>query len=338
MAAAHFLPSMAPRTLPLLLGLASLVAACGGRARVVTAPALSIEVSAYEEAARVRLPETAAVDDDDLHHVYVLSENVISGAEPTSAEALQELASWGVRTILSVDGKAPLAEAAAELGMRYVHVPIQYRGITEDELLRIAKTFRELEGPFFVHCFHGMHRGPAAAAVGRLVLDGAPRDRAIAEMRQWMGTSPSYEGLYRCIAEGTMPTPAQTEALDWDFTPQVEFEGLRGAMVFAARAHDNLKALREGSWQVDPAHPDLVPEREAHRLAQIFERSLDDHAVQAEGPAYRAMLAALVDDARALEASLTALRSGDATASEPAAALMTRIGQTCKGCHREHRD
>ena len=65
---------------------------------------------------------------------------------------------------------------------------------------------------------------------------------------------------------------------------------------------------------------------------------IDDHAVQAEGPAYRAMLAALVDDARALEVSLTALRSGDATASEPAAALMTRIGQTCKGCHREHRD
>ncbi len=189
-----------------------------------------------------------------------------------------------------------------------------------------------------MHCFHGKHRGPAAAAVGRLVLDGAPRDQAIAEMRQWMGTSPSYEGLYRCIAEGAMPTAEQTMAFPWDFTAQVEFEGMRGAMVFAARAHDNLKALQSGGWEVDPTHPDLVPEREAHRLMQIFERSLESDEVQAEGPAFRSMYAALVDDARSLEAALTAFRSGEADQLEPAAALMARIGQTCKACHREHRN
>jgi protein tyrosine phosphatase (PTP) superfamily phosphohydrolase (DUF442 family) len=325
--------------LPLLLLAPLALAACGGGSRAVeVAPALAVEASAYEAAARVQLAETPALDHEDLHNVFFLSENLISGAEPHSEEALERIAGWGVKTILSVDGKAPLAEAAERLGMRYVHVPIQYRGITEDELLRISKTFREQEGPFYVHCFHGKHRGPAAAAVGRLVLDGAPRDQAIAEMRQWMGTSPSYEGLYRCIAEGAMPTAEQTMAFPWDFTAQVEFEGMRGAMVFAARAHDNLKALQSGGWEVDPTHPDLVPEREAHRLMQIFERSLESDEVQAEGPAFRSMYAALVDDARSLEAALTAFRSGEADQLEPAAALMARIGQTCKACHREHRN
>ena len=68
------------------------------------------------------------------------------------------------------------------------------------------KTFRELDGPFYVHCFHGKHRGPAAAAaLGRIAVDGVPREQAIAEMRQWCGTSEKYEGLYRTIAEVLRP-------------------------------------------------------------------------------------------------------------------------------------
>ena len=46
---------------------------------------------------------------------------------------MKRLADMGVKTILSVDGKTPDVEAAKKLGMRYVHVPIQYRGITESE-------------------------------------------------------------------------------------------------------------------------------------------------------------------------------------------------------------
>ena len=48
-------------------------------------------------------------------------------------------------------------------------------GINEDEIAMIAKTFREVEGPFYVHCYHGKHRGPAAAAIGRVALDGLGR-------------------------------------------------------------------------------------------------------------------------------------------------------------------
>ena len=149
----------------------------------------------------------------------------------------------GVKTILSVDGKPPDAETAAKLGMKYVHVPIQYKTITPEETAEIAKTFRELEGPFYVHCYHGKHRGPAAAAVGRVVLDGASREQAIAEMRQWCGTSQKYEGLYRVIATGDLPAEAETRKLAWSFPARHSAGGLKGMMVEGSRAFDNLKDL-----------------------------------------------------------------------------------------------
>lgn len=299
---------------------------------------LALSTSAYEAAIRTVLPEQPALDHEDLHNVFFLSENIISGGEPHSEEALERLAGWGVRTILSVDGKAPMVDAARRHGMRYVHVPIQYAGITEEQTLRIAKTFRELEGPFFVHCFHGQHRGPAGAEIGRLVLDGIPREQAIAEMRQWLGTSPSYEGLYQTIACQPLPDAAASSGLAWDFTPAVESKGLRGAMIFAARTQDNLKALKKVAWKTDPSHPDLVGTQEAGRLAEAFKNGSDDPVVLGWEPEYRALYASIVADSLALEQALTDLAKGRAEAQAEADALVDSLGRTCKSCHKDKRD
>ena len=185
------------QSLPLSLASASALAALGGfglsacrsgpgsdgdRA-AFSAPAVVAEPmaegtgTAYEAAALLRLPETPPENHPALHNVYALSENIISGGEPENEEAFRILQDMGVRTILSVDGKVPDAALAERYGMKYVHVPIQYKGITAAEVAQITKTFREQEGPFYVHCFHGKHRGPAAAAqLGRLVLDGIARE------------------------------------------------------------------------------------------------------------------------------------------------------------------
>jgi protein tyrosine phosphatase (PTP) superfamily phosphohydrolase (DUF442 family) len=206
----------------------------------VPAP-IQVTSSAYEAAAVSQLPEQAPIEYPGLHHLFWLSDDILSGAEPEGDVALEKLAEMGIKTILSVDGKAPDAETAKKLGMRYVHVPIRYRGIEQDELLKIAKTFRELEGPFYVHCYHGVHRGPAAAAVGRVVLDGAPREQAIAEMRQYCGTSSKYEGLYGAIAFGQLPSAEETQAYPFGFEAQHQFRGFRHAMVDLARSWDLIK-------------------------------------------------------------------------------------------------
>jgi protein tyrosine phosphatase (PTP) superfamily phosphohydrolase (DUF442 family) len=302
---------------------------------------LALEGSAYEAAGRLALPEASPTETPGLHNVYELSDDIISGAEPEGPEALATIASWGVKTILSVDGKVPDAETAAALGMRYVHVPIQYSGIDRDELLRIAKTFRELEGPFYVHCYHGKHRGPAAAAVGRVVLDGVPRDRAIAEMRQWCATASKYEGLYATVAQADLPTSEESAAYDFDFSPAHSFGGLRAGMTELARKWDLVKAAKARGWEVDPEHPDVEPLQEVTQLHQLFEAMAALDEVRAYPDDFRAWLDEGRGGSEALVRALTESSMDDAHEVQWRAAADTahaRVSNSCADCHAVYRD
>jgi protein tyrosine phosphatase (PTP) superfamily phosphohydrolase (DUF442 family) len=295
-------------------------------------PPLEGVANAYEAAGRRKLAQTAPEESPGLHNVFHLSEEVISGSEPHGDAAFERLAAMGVKTILSVDGKVPDKEAAARHGMRYVHVPIHYSGISEDELVRIAKTFREIEGPFFVHCFHGKHRGPAAAAVGRLVLDGATRDQALAEMRQWCGTSSKYEGLYQTVASGAMPSSTVTKRYAWDFPAAHPLGGFRQAMVEVARHWDNLVALQKRDWKVDPKHPDVDPRNEAAKLAGLYVRANGLKEVKKAPEDFRDWMLTSEEES----AKLTqALESGE---NAKASKALRVLKQTCGSCHAGYRN
>lgn len=337
-----------------LLLLLPLVTACSStppeeraalRSEATPRPAdpLVLQSTAYEAAAQVSLPQVPPSEGPGLHNVYRLSEDIISGAEPEGPEALAQIASWGVKTILSVDGKVPDAATAEALGMQYVHVPIQYSGIDEEELLDIAKTFRELQGPFYVHCYHGKHRGPAAAAVGRVVLDGVPRDQAIAEMRQWCGTDSKYEGLYSAIATMPMPDDAQSEAWDFDFTPAHEYEGLRAGMIELARKWDLVKAAKKRQWAADPAHPDVDPLQEAVQMYQIFDAVSGLGDTRTYPDDFRAWLEDGRSGSEQLQRALTEC-SKDAAALDGVAwradadTAYARVSNACASCHAAYRD
>lgn len=300
------------------------------------APPATLETTAYEAAAQVPLPEREPDEQPGLHNVYRLSDSIVSGAEPEGAAALARLAKMGIKTILSVDGKAPDAATAERLGMRYVHVPIQYRGISDDETLKIVKSFRELEGPFYVHCFHGQHRGPAAAALGRVVLDGVRREQAIAEMRQWCGTSGKYEGLYADVAIGELPSEAATAALQWDFPSIHPLEGFRQAMVDVSRSYDRIKAMAGNAWQVNPDHPDIDPLNEAAVLADVFSRIQHAEELSERPEDFRAWMAEAPSLATTLRDAVTGAReSGDWTA---ASAAYAAVSANCKVCHTAYRN
>ena len=314
----------------------------GSQPRAVPpSPPIALEGTAFDAASRVELPKVPPAEAPGLHNVYQLSDDIISGSEPEGAEALAEIASWGVKTILSVDGKVPDAATAERLGMRYVHVPIQYSGIDDDELLDIAKTFRELPGPFYVHCYHGQHRGPAAAAVGRVVVDGVPRERAIAEMRQWCATDSKYEGLYAAIATKEMPEADQTTAWKFDFTPAHEYEGLRAGMVELGRKWDLVKDAKGRQWAADPAHPDVDALQEATQLHQIFAACAGLDEVRTWPDDFRAW----VEDGRGgSEALLRALSSctqegvTETAWRADADTAYARVSNACSACHKAYRD
>ena len=304
------------------------------------APALPPGSEAYAVAGDVPLEPREPEEWEDLHNVFHLSDDIISGSEPHGEEALKRIAAMGVKTILSVDGKEPDQATAAKYGMRYVHVPIQYKGISPEERLRLAKTFRELEGPFFVHCFHGKHRGPAAAALGRLVLDGAPRDQAVAEMRQYCGTSGKYAGLYETIARGVVPTEEETRALVWDFPAAHTFEGFRGVMVAVTRAHDHLKATAKRAFEPDPEHPDLHPRNEAARLKELFTTALQLSDTQAQAEDYRAWLEESADHAALLVERLGELEAENPPEGSLTAAMdeLKAVTERCDQCHKVYRN
>ena len=326
------------RPLLLLFALALGLVACGSET-LETTPAVEPTVDAYDLAGEVELEPRASQDWVDLHNVFRLSDAIVSGGEPHGEDAIRRIAEMGVKTIVSVDGKTPDQETAAAYGMRYVHVPIQYKGITPDERLRLAKTFRELEGPFFVHCFHGKHRGPAAAALGRVVLDGAPREEAVAEMRQYCGTSEKYGGLYETIARGVMPTEEQTRAFSWTFPAAHAFEGFRGLMVAATRAHDHLKLTAKRGFRPDPEHPDLNAQSEAARLAELFQASLNLDETQKQPEEYRAWLQESADHARALVQRIGELQTHEAEGLlADAMAELQAVTQRCDSCHKVYRN
>jgi len=306
---------------------------------VVASPPLENETNAYEAATRFELPEVEPIEHPNLHNVFRLGENIISGSEPADEAALAMLAEWGVKTILSTDGKAPDAETAAKYGMRYVHVPIQYKGITPDEQMRIIKTFRECEGPFFVHCFHGKHRGPAGAALGRLVVDGVTREQALAEMRQWCGTSNKYSGLYWTVATAKIPTAAESAAYEWDFPSAAPLDGVAGAMVPMARHWENVYYADAVDYGVDPLHPDIDPLNEAVILHQYFEQLNETEEVRSQPADYRGWM----DDSIASTADMVAaLRAYRASESEEDLDALTdaidRTKRSCNACHSVYRN
>jgi len=308
------------------------------RASVRVAAPMQGITNAYEEAAKFALPQIKAADYADLENVYRLSDSFISGGEPGGEEALARIASWGIKTILSVDGKAPDAATAAKYGMRYVHVPIQYSGVTEDEQLQIIKSFRELDGPFYVHCFHGEHRSAAAAALGRLALDGISREQALAEMRQWAGTSPKYSGLFWDIATAEIPDEAATAAFAFDFPATAPLDGIAGAMVQIARAFENTRDSIVVDYGMDPAHPDIEPLNEAQKLEQLFEASIRLQEVVAAPQDYRDWMLTSLDDSKKLVAALRELRAGDAAAKDRVTAAVKAVSASCNACHTPYRN
>ena len=185
-----------------------------------------------------------------------------------------------------------------------------------------------------------------------MVLDGIPRTRAIAEMRQWCATASKYEGLYSTVASADLPTPAETAAFEFDFSPAHRFDGMRGAMVQMARKWDLIKAARKRSWQADPEHPDVVPLQEATQLQQLIEQCAELDEMRAWPDDFRSWMAESRSQSELLVQALTRLDSGAGSAGSPDSAgsalragwvreadeAQRALAESCLDCHSSYRN
>jgi hypothetical protein len=166
-----------------------------------------------------------------------------------------------------------------------------------------------------------------------MVLDGAPRQTVIAEMRQYCGTSAKYEGLYRDVATARIPTADETRALEYDFPAAKLPRGVVGVMVNVSRANDLIEELAKRDFAADPAHPDVDARNEAVTLHQTFEAALELDEVK-NGPAdFRGWFEDARDGARALS---EALQREDGLAD--ARLGWAAVQQSCTACHLVYRN
>src|SRR5436309_1142076 len=103
--------------------------------------------------------------DGGLESFYQLSPQVYSSGQPGQKD-FAALARRDIKVIISVDGATPDVEEAKKHGIRYIHLPMGYNGVPKEEALKIARAIETAPGPVLIHCHHGKHRGPAAAAAG----------------------------------------------------------------------------------------------------------------------------------------------------------------------------
>jgi hypothetical protein len=279
---------------------------------------------------RLSVTKVAVEASPHLHNLLLLTPAIYSGSEPQGEEAFAELAKLGVKVIVSVDGAKPDVENARKHGLRYVHIPIGYDGIPAEAGLAFARLVCETSesgDTLYVHCHHGKHRGPAAAAA-ICIAAGAADNESAKEILITAGTSKDYPGLWRDVASYKLP-PANAKLPELVETAKVH--SLTAAMSSIDRGFDNLKLSRDGGWKPLADHPDIEAAQEAIIVREAFHES-GRNLTAGFGDEFRTLLR----EAEALTTELeTQLKANDTTA---ATQTMIRLEASCKQCHTKHRN
>src|SRR5262245_44975106 len=299
-------------------------------ARTSTAQAATkpVQLPAPEQSAQQPQQLTAA----HLPNPWRIHPQVISGGLPEGDAAFAELAALGVKTIISVDGMAPDVAAAKKHGLRYVHLPHGYDGVPSGRGMELAKAVRDLPGPIYIHCHHGKHRSPAAAAVA-CVAAGLIDPSAAETILKTAGTSAAYQGLYQSAREARRLDDKLLDELKADFPERAAVPPLAEAMVAVEKSHEHLTQIAAAGWKAPPQHPDLDPAHEALLLREHFTELMRHESVKTKPPAFQSALADSERAAKQLERALT----GQSPAERLTAAFQ-QVSRGCVDCHRVFRD
>ena len=308
-------------------------------AALLGAVALGVAVLTAAEAPNKALPPgIKSVEITEIHNAFLLGTNVYSGSAPENDAAFASLARLGIKTIISVDGSKPNVDLAHKYGMRYVHLPHGYDGISSNVQAQLARAAQSAEGPIFVHCHHGLHRGPAAAAVICMANQGwSP---ALGEA--WLkaaGTGSNYLGLFQTVRDFQPPTAAQLNALPSQFPETVKMSGLVDTMVAIDERWDHLKAVRETAYQVPKENSGLQPAHEAVILREHYREAQRLPEATAKGDDFITRLKTAEAGAREAEQLLRRFAAGPHVelrlSLDKSFEAMT---QRCSSCHKQYRD
>ena len=286
-------------------------------------------------------PASAVVPiaDEHLHNLHQVSPRVLSGAQPDDEAAFRSLRDRGVKTVISVDGAKPDVELARKYGLRYVHLPIGYDGVSDEQGKAIAKAVKQLPGPVYVHCHHGKHRSAAAAAVACVMTGEIPPAQAEGVLKA-MGTGDNYKGLWAAARAAKPAGRGALEKLDVELPEVAKVTAMAEAMVDVDHRFDNLKLAAKHGFRTPPEHPDVDPKHEALQLwEKLYELGRSGEATTRPAEFSR-QLAESEAGARDLKDALAAWTPASPADAPPAAVdkAMKRVSASCTACHKTYRD
>lgn len=208
-------------------------------------------------------------DPAGIENAYQLAPNVWIGSQPEGTAGVGSMRQLGIQTIVSVDGAKPDLKTFHDV--RYIHIPVGYDGITREKQLAIAAILAnpEIYGNVYLHCHHGKHRGPAAAAAALRCIDPLfTAEQADAFLKQ-VGTDTRYAGLYRDVREA-VPATDMERLQTFHYTNRTPVGGLVERMVAIDETWDRIKACEKAGWATSPEHPDVTPAHEALQLVEHY--------------------------------------------------------------------
>ncbi len=274
-----------------------------------------------------------------LPNALKLHPKVISGGMPEGEAAFAELKSLGVRTIISVDGAKPNIELANRFGMRYVHLPHGYDGIPDGRTLELAKALRQCDGPVYLHCHHGKHRSPTAAAVACVAI-GFIRPQDAVSVLELAGTNKNYRGLYGSAEKAKRIADDVLDRMHVDLPAIAKLPPLAESMVEIELHHDRLKKSAAQGWPPPTKGEKFQPATEALLLKEHYVEILRLNIVsetRGEHPLFTEARDLAAELEKAIEEHLAESR---VTVRKPDALniILERISQNCIDCHRRFRD
>jgi hypothetical protein len=275
---------------------------------------------------------------EGIDNFFQLSNRIYSGAGPEGDAGFESLQKLGIKTLITVDGSKPNIEMAHKYGLHYVHLPHGYNGISTNVQAQLIKAAQTVPGPIFIHCHHGKHRGPAAAAVICMGTEGWSPAKAEA----WLvtaGTATNYTGLFKTVRDFKEPSLEQLRNISTNFPEVATLPGLVDAMVAIDEQWDHLKEIRKAGYKTPKEHQDLDGPTEVSILREHFREAQRLPESGQRGEVFLQKLKTQENNVAAAEKLFLQLKSNGAAETRIRLdKALDVVSQTCAACHQSFRD
>jgi protein tyrosine phosphatase (PTP) superfamily phosphohydrolase (DUF442 family) len=314
-------------------------------ARTIGALTVVIIVSTLCSALSLNASEPVRLNVGHLPNAIQVHEKVVSGGLPEGEDGFRSLKQLGIQTVISVDGAAPDLVMARKYGLRYIHLPHSYDGIPDQRVLELARAVRDSDGPVYIHCHHGKHRSPAAAAAA-CVTAGMMEPSNALSILELAGTGKNYRGLFETAATARRVDLAVIDQIPADFPESVPLPELTELMVQIEKHHDRLKAAAATGWKAtdSEASREFIAE-EALLLREHFTELLRSPEQNQREMTYLSLLRKSEQQSEALEKSLRqwirddqSAPAGKSATPEETSEAFKAVTKLCLECHQKFRD